>query len=61
MELVSNADNRIDLDHRPKDFAHSEWDKKMDHQNEARKSGMKVCAVYCGLFMEQSYIPYLYP
>lgn len=27
----------------------------MDHQNEARKSNMKVCAVYCGLFMESRY------
>jgi hypothetical protein len=30
----------------------------MDHQNEARKSNMKVCAVYCGLFMESRCSPY---
>jgi uncharacterized protein YbjT (DUF2867 family) len=49
--------NQVNTDHRPKDFAHTEWDKKMDHQNEARKSNMKVCAVYCGLFMESRYSP----
>ena len=49
--------SKLILDHRSKDFAHSEWDKKMDHQKTARNSNMKVCAVYCGLFMEQRYFP----
>lgn len=45
--------NELSVDHRSKDFVHAEWDKKMDHQNHIRKnSSIKVCAIYCGLFME---------
>lgn len=45
----------LTLDHRFKDFAHTEWDKKADHAARARSGGLKVCAVYVGLFMETRY------
>jgi len=46
------------IDHRSNDFEHLEWSKKKDHAAKARQSNMKVCQVYCGLFMEHSFGPW---
>jgi len=42
-------------DHRIRDFPHPEWDAKGAHQVSARKTNMKVIAVYVGLFLEESF------
>ena len=47
------------IDHRYKDFAHNEWDRKINHQKKAdSKAGLHVCAVYVSLFLEDSFGPW---
>lgn len=50
------------VDHSIHDFKHPLWDSKKEHAITAQKArpGIKVCRVYCGLFLEDSLtVPYL--
>ena len=48
------------VDHTVHDFVQTFWDKKKHHADLAEKAGpdIKVCRVYCGLFLEDSIGPW---